>query len=68
MNEMTSQGLVQCQFCGRKFNETAAARHVVFCEKKSKENKIKGGLNAAKGQPAAQGMRTTMSGANKLRR
>ena len=33
--------LVPCSFCGRKFNEKAAERHISFCEKKSKENQMK---------------------------
>ena len=34
---------VPCQFCGRKFNETAAARHIPHCESKHKANLMKGG-------------------------
>ena len=30
-----------CQFCGRKFNETAAARHIPHCEQKYKANLMK---------------------------
>ncbi len=33
---------VLCQFCGRKFNETAAKRHIPVCEQKNKANNIKG--------------------------
>ena len=33
----------QCQFCGRKFNETAAARHIPLCESKHKANLMKAG-------------------------
>lgn len=32
-----AQGLVPCQYCGRKFNEKAALRHIAFCETKSKQ-------------------------------
>ena len=28
---------VKCDFCGRKFEETAAKRHIPFCETKSKQ-------------------------------
>ena len=28
--------LVGCKFCGRKFSEEAAKRHIPFCERKSK--------------------------------
>ena len=30
-----------CQFCGRKFNENAAARHIPHCEQKYKANLMK---------------------------
>jgi hypothetical protein len=33
----------ECQFCGRKFNETAAERHIPQCEVKFKSNQMKGG-------------------------
>ena len=33
--------LVPCQFCGRKFNEKAAERHIPFCESKTKDNMMK---------------------------
>jgi len=32
---------VPCKFCGRKFNEEAANRHIPICERKAKENAIK---------------------------
>lgn len=32
---------VECKWCGRKFNDTAAERHMPVCEKKYKENQIK---------------------------
>lgn len=32
-----AQGLVPCNYCGRKFNEKAAAKHIPFCETKSKQ-------------------------------
>lgn len=40
----------ECKFCGRKFNEQAAERHIPLCEKKFKENQMKnkGGATAAK--------------------
>ncbi|CDW81789.1 UNKNOWN [Stylonychia lemnae] len=40
----------QCPGCQRKFNETAAARHIPICTNKAKENAIKN-----KGKPANQG-------------
>jgi len=32
---------IQCKFCGRKFAAQAAEKHIPFCEKKSKEKKLK---------------------------
>lgn len=29
--------LKPCQYCGRKFNEKAAEKHIPFCQRKSKE-------------------------------
>lgn len=29
--------LTQCSFCGRKFNEDAAKRHIPICERKAKQ-------------------------------
>ena len=40
---------ILCKFCGRKFNENAAARHIAFCETKSKKDQMKTG---GKPQPA----------------
>jgi hypothetical protein len=34
---MEKDSLVPCNFCGRKFNETAANRHIPVCEKKAKQ-------------------------------
>jgi len=33
----SSNNLVPCSYCGRKFNEDAAKRHIPICEKKSKQ-------------------------------
>ena len=33
--------LVKCKHCARSFNENAAERHIPFCAKKAKENKMK---------------------------
>jgi len=33
--------LILCKFCGRKFNEKAAERHIAFCESKSRVDKNK---------------------------
>ena len=39
MNEaLFGEEYVQCNFCNRRFNATAAKRHIPFCEKKAKEN------------------------------
>ena len=32
---------ITCQFCGRKFNETAGQRHIPHCEQKYKANLMK---------------------------
>jgi hypothetical protein len=34
---------IDCQWCGRKFNEVAGNRHIPVCEKKYKENLMKQG-------------------------
>ena len=38
----SKEDYVQCNYCGRKFNETAAKRHIPFCANKAKENSMKG--------------------------
>ncbi len=38
-----AQNLVPCNSCGRKFNAKAAEKHIPFCEKKSKTEKMKAG-------------------------
>ena len=30
-----------CPYCGRKFNDVAAQRHIPFCKNKSKENAMR---------------------------
>jgi len=37
---------IECQWCGRKFNEIAGNRHIPLCEKKFKENQMKQGGKA----------------------
>lgn len=37
MLQLQQEGLKPCQYCGRKFNENAALKHIPFCQKKSKE-------------------------------
>ena len=40
MNKKLQQQMdtrIQCNFCGRKFEEAAAKRHIPFCETKSKQ-------------------------------
>ena len=37
---------IQCEWCGRKFNEEAGKRHFPHCEQKYKQNLIKKGGNA----------------------
>ena len=36
---------VNCQYCGRNFNKTAAERHIPFCETQSKRQKINNSAN-----------------------
>jgi len=47
-NNAAQEDLIPCQFCGRKFNEKAAAKHIPFCESKAKQNQIKLGGKARK--------------------
>lgn len=50
---------VQCQFCGRKFAEKTAERHIPHCETKYKANIMKQGPPKATGKSRApsKGMR-----------
>lgn len=34
---MGQDDMIQCSYCGRKFNETAGKRHIAFCETKAKQ-------------------------------
>ncbi|CAK62505.1 unnamed protein product (macronuclear) [Paramecium tetraurelia] len=36
MQEASKSNLVQCNYCGRSFNQQAAERHIPFCAQKSK--------------------------------
>jgi rubrerythrin len=40
--------LVPCKHCGRSFNENAAEKHIPFCAKKAKENKLRIGSTKKK--------------------
>ena len=44
---------VQCEFCGRRFNETAAARHISFCKEQKSRLPNKKAPSAAALQRAA---------------
>jgi hypothetical protein len=56
--EAEADDRIQCPYCGRKFNENAAQRHIDFCKTKSMKDQMKTG-----GKPApASKQRTT--GAN----
>ena len=44
---------IQCKWCGRKFNETAANRHIPLCESKYKANLMKAGPPKAGGARGA---------------
>jgi len=37
---------IECQWCGRKFNEEAGKRHMPHCEQKHKQNLMKNGGKA----------------------
>ena len=43
VQQSAQSNLTKCKFCGRSFNETAAAKHIPICEKKAKENAMKKG-------------------------
>lgn len=36
-NQQMNSNLVPCKFCNKKFASETHAKHIVFCEKKSKE-------------------------------
>ena len=42
--------MIQCSFCGRRFNDQAAPRHIAFCEQQSKKigNKLNSTQNIKK--------------------
>ena len=41
---------VLCKYCGRRFNEIAAERHIPFCERKFKESQMRVGGGKPKPQ------------------
>ena len=45
---VVDSSLIPCKHCGRTFNEKAAERHIPFCAKKAKENKMKLGAKGKK--------------------
>jgi len=47
---------VPCKFCGRKFNDVAAERHIPYCEQKHKASLMKNGAN----KPAAAKRATSL--------
>lgn len=34
---MQNDAMIQCSYCGRKFNQEAGKRHIAFCETKNKK-------------------------------
>eukprot|EP00357_Protocruzia_adherens_P006891 CAMPEP_0115009844 /NCGR_PEP_ID=MMETSP0216-20121206/22907_1 /TAXON_ID=223996 /ORGANISM="Protocruzia adherens, Strain Boccale" /LENGTH=516 /DNA_ID=CAMNT_0002377835 /DNA_START=95 /DNA_END=1645 /DNA_ORIENTATION=- len=47
--------LTPCPHCGRKFNETAAERHIPICERNHKINMMKNGGGRGRGRGRARG-------------
>ncbi|KAL5962414.1 Zinc finger C2HC domain-containing protein 1A [Taenia solium] len=43
--------LIQCQYCNRRFNESAAERHIPFCKEKSEREKLKQMANRSSKKP-----------------
>uniref|UniRef100_A0A5K3FF81 Zinc finger C2HC domain-containing protein 1B n=2 Tax=Mesocestoides corti TaxID=53468 RepID=A0A5K3FF81_MESCO len=43
--------LVRCEYCNRKFNVSAADRHIPFCKEKSERDRIKRSANKPTKQP-----------------
>jgi hypothetical protein len=43
-------GLILCDSCGRRYNEIAYEKHLNFCQRKDKENKMKAKLNTKNNQ------------------
>ena len=56
--EEAADDRILCKFCGRKFNETAAQRHITFCEQKTKKDSMKTGGSKPQATIGAKG-RTT---------
>jgi hypothetical protein len=55
MRENENAGLVLCDYCGRRFNEHAAERHIPFCQQKNKLDAIKtGGKSKISPAPASK--------------
>ncbi|KAL4427026.1 hypothetical protein ABPG74_000981 [Tetrahymena malaccensis] len=46
VQEALNSDFIQCDYCGRKFNDQAAQRHIPFCKTKSQQNQIKQGGKA----------------------
>lgn len=54
---------VNCQYCGRNFNQTAAQRHIPFCENQTKRQKMNMNQRApATNMMRMQGTSGSMSG------
>ncbi|CDS42304.1 protein FAM164A [Echinococcus multilocularis] len=43
--------LIQCQYCNRRFNESAAERHIPFCKEKSERERMRQTTNRSTKRP-----------------
>jgi hypothetical protein len=48
IDEARDSGLVLCNFCGRKFSDQAAKKHIPFCESKSKTQSLRSKIGLKK--------------------
>ena len=48
IDEARDSGLVLCNFCGRKFSDQAAKKHIPFCESKSKTQSMRSKIGLKK--------------------
>lgn len=56
---------VQCNFCGRSFNQSAAQRHIPFCEQQHKRQKMNNSANNKAQQAAKSKYQAPLPGAGR---